>query len=84
MEERSTVADRNQASKISDVKQILPQLPSQPGASDQLLEQLGPQQQDLQNPYNPSSPRYPFNFATQNKYRILSFIFLLASNLNWV
>lgn len=49
-----------------------------------LLRELAPQQQDLRNPYNPSSSQYRFNFATESKYRILSFIFLLASNLNWV
>lgn len=78
-------ADRNQAGKISNVKQILPQLPSQPGPLDQLLlEELAPHQQDLRNPYKPSGLWYPFNFATQRKYRMLSFIFLLASNLSCV
>lgn len=77
--------DHTQPGKISEAKQILPQLPSLPGPSDQLLLLLRSQfLKDLRNPYNPSGSQYPFSFATQNQYRILSFIFLLASNLNWV
>jgi len=81
-------ADHNQAGKINNVKQSsfsASQLPSQPGPSDQLLLLVRSQfLKDLRNPYNPSVSRYPFSFATQSKYTISSFIFLLASNLNWV